>query len=145
MQNTQAWEKRTGQRGPETTGSLLKSRQESRVVVTEQPGWLAGGKGLRLGSYQLPVARRKPFWEPSLCLGMYLTLKPGAEPRAAGLGSSREGRHAEAAGRSRVLLQLPVSLVFTRGLQGIQSISSCCSGSRGVSSAFKRTEPRSPK
>lgn len=70
VQNTQAWGKRTGQSNPETIVSLLKSGQESRAVVTVKPGWLAGGKGLRLGSYQLPVARRKPFWEPSLCLGM---------------------------------------------------------------------------
>lgn len=70
VQNTQSWRKRTGQRGPESTASLLKSGQESRAGVTVKLGWLAGGKGLRLGSYKLPVARRKPFWEPSLCLGM---------------------------------------------------------------------------
>lgn len=36
--------------------------------------------------------------------------------------------------KAGVLLQLPLSLAFTRGLLGIQSISSCCLGSEGISS-----------
>lgn len=54
-QNTQAWGKWTGQRGPEATASLLKTGQESRDVVIvkrSKPGWLAGGKG--------PEARKLP-------------------------------------------------------------------------------------